>query len=45
MWVETAEGDCDIVDAPPGGAWPGLVIRYGLPRRLSPFGDGAAPDG
>ena len=39
MWVETAEGDCDIVDAPPGGVGPGLIIRYGLPRRHSPFGD------
>ena len=45
MWVETAEGDCDIVDAPPRGAGPGLVIRYGLSRRLPPLGDGAAPGG
>ena len=38
MWVETSEGDCKVVDTPPGGAGPKLTIRYGLPRRPSRFG-------
>ena len=38
MWVETAEGNCEIVSTPPGGAGRSLTIRYGLPRRPSRFG-------
>lgn len=38
MWVETSEGDCTVVDSPPGGAGAALTIRYGLPRRPSRFG-------
>ena len=41
MWVETTEGNCEVLHAPPGGAGPGLTIRYGLPRRPSPFGQSA----
>ena len=38
MWVETSEGNCEIVFTPPGGAGRSLTIRYGLPRRPSRFG-------
>lgn len=38
MWVETSEGNCEIVSTPPGGAGRSLTIRYGLPRRPSRFG-------
>ena len=37
MWVETSEGNCEIVSTPPGGAGRSLTIRYGLPRRPSRF--------
>ena len=38
MWVETAEGTCEVVSSPPGGAGYSLTIRYGVPRRPSRFG-------
>ena len=41
IWVETTEGNCEVLYSPPGGAGPGLVIRYGLSRRPSPFGQSA----
>ena len=38
MWVETSEGDCNVLHTPPGGAGPNLTISYRLPRRPSRFG-------
>ena len=38
MWVETAEGNCEVISAPPSGTGRSLTIRYGLPRKPSRFG-------